>query len=78
MTPEEAKPKTICIMSEMTFADGMFQGPIREGFTAKETAEIAKAYAQACLVCEDTCYLGCNHLSNCRDYWRINIKEWSK
>lgn len=73
MTPEEAKPQTICIMSEMTFADGMFQGPIREGFTVKETAEIAKAYAQACYE-EDQSGMP----SHAGGRFRKLFKEWSK
>ena len=66
MTPEEAKPQNICIMSEMVYADGMFQGPIREGFTAKETAEIAKAYSDLKLEADAV------------KAWEVLFEEWSK
>jgi len=72
MTPEEAKPQTICIMSEMTFADGMFQGPIREGFTVKETAEIAKAYGMACL------HSYMDKAAETAERFEDLFKEWSK
>lgn len=45
MTPEEAKPKNMLIVSKA------YHYPNYEvqGFTAEETAEIAKAYGRACL-----------------------------
>lgn len=82
MTPEEAKPQKICIMSEMVYADGMFQGPIREGFTAKETAEIAHAYAQA-IAEESRTWVSANqdkHEAARAELtaWRDKFEEWSK
>lgn len=45
MTPEEAKPRTMLVVNKA------YHQPNYEvqGFTAKETAEIAKAYGMACL-----------------------------
>lgn len=79
MTPEEANPRTLWDY-ENKFGDERGDETMFavQAFTAKGTVEIAKAYAQACLVCENTCHLGCNHLSNCRNYWREHFKELIK
>ena len=78
MTPEEAKPHTDFDI-EITYRSGKKQTKTvlspTPFFTAKETAEIAKAYAQAvednrddpCLATERPC-----------NKWRELFKEWSK
>lgn len=43
MTPEEAKPRTMLVVNKAHHQPNYEV----QGFTAKETAEIAKAYAQA-------------------------------
>lgn len=75
MTPEEAIPDTIeiAILAHQESIDKGENPPL--WFTAKETAEIAKAYAQAvgdnrddpCLATERPC-----------NKWRELFKEWSK
>lgn len=45
MTPEEAKPRTMLVVNKAHHQPNYEV----QGFTAKETAEIAKAYGHACV-----------------------------
>ena len=73
MKPEEAKPRDLDDLFEegWKFKVGRIDGA--GWFTAKETAEIAKAYAQACYE-EDQSGMP----SHAGGRFRKLFKEWSK
>ena len=75
MKPEEAKPRDLDDLFEegWKFKVGRIDGA--GWFTAKETAEIAKAYAQAI---EDNRDEPCDRTEFACDAWRILFKKWSK
>lgn len=75
MTPEEAKRRAFMYEHETTCVDGKRCGPIRMGFTDKETAEIALSFAYA----ERRHISAMNEPSAMQyDAWREKFKEWSK
>ena len=78
MTPEEAIPDTIeiAILAHQESIDKGENPPL--WFTAKETAEIARAYATAFYKeqrCEET---GAKGMGENAPKWRELFKEWSK
>lgn len=81
MTPEEAKPHTDFDI-EITYRSGKKQTKTvlspTPFFTAKEAAEIARAYATAFYKdqrCEET---GVKGMGENAPKWRKLFKEWSK
>lgn len=68
MTPEEAKPHTMLVVNK---AHHQLNYEV-QGFTAKETAEIAKAYGMACL------HSYMDKAAETADKFEDLFKEWSK
>ena len=70
MTPEEAK-------SRDGYA-GQYSDASEKWFTAKETAEIAKAYAESYRQCDLYCVGVCEQRPDCVNKFDKNLEWWRK